>query len=122
MLIRHVTTVGAVLLAALAFLGMELQLPNALAATSATTAEIRFVDVGQGDGVVMRIGNKLIVSDVGEHNLEAVNNALEKLNWRSSRTIDIAILSHPHKDHVLNFPELAKTWNVKTAVISDSNY
>jgi beta-lactamase superfamily II metal-dependent hydrolase len=30
------------------------------------------------------------------------------LNWRSSRTIDIAILSHPHKDQVHNFPELAK--------------
>jgi beta-lactamase superfamily II metal-dependent hydrolase len=81
--------------------------PTAPAATSATTAEIRFVDVGQGDGVVMRVGNKLIVSDVGEHDLQAVNSALE-LNWRSSRTIDIAILSHPHKDQVHNFPELAK--------------
>jgi hypothetical protein len=39
-------------------------------------------DVGQGDGVVMGIGNKLIVSDVGEHKLDAVNSALEKLNWR----------------------------------------
>ena len=30
----------------------------------------------------------------------AVNAALEELNWRSSRTIDIAILTHPHEDHV----------------------
>jgi competence protein ComEC len=120
--IRHLlAVVGVAVLAALAFLEMESRVPNAPAAT-ATTAEIRFVDVGQGDGVVMRIGNKLIVSDVGEHNLEAVNNALEKLNWRSSRTIDIAILSHPHQDHVLNFPELAKTWRVKLAVISESSY
>lgn len=104
------------------FLAMLLRAPAAPAATSGLKAEIRFVDVGQGDGVGMRIGDKLIVSDVGEHNVEAVNAALEELNWRSSRTIDIAILTHPHKDHVLNFPKLAKTWKVKVAVMSDSNY
>jgi competence protein ComEC len=113
---------GVAVLAALALLVMLSGPPAAPAATSGTKATIRFVDVGQGDGVVMRIGNKLIVSDVGEHNIEAVNNALEKLNWRSSRMIDVAILSHPHQDHVSNFPELAKTWKVKMAVISESNY
>ena len=35
------------------------------AAPSASTAKIVFVDVGQGDGVVMRIGSKIIVSDAG---------------------------------------------------------
>jgi beta-lactamase superfamily II metal-dependent hydrolase len=119
---RLLTVLGVGVLAALASVAMLLRAPTAPAAGSATTAEIRFVDVGQGDGVVMRIGNKLIVSDVGEHNIEAVNTALEKLNWRSSRTIDIAILSHPHQDHVFNFRELAKTWRVKMAVISESNY
>jgi beta-lactamase superfamily II metal-dependent hydrolase len=113
---------GVAVLAALALLVMLSGPPAAPAATSGTKATIRFVDVGQGDGVVMRIGNKLIVSDVGEHNVEAVNAALAKMNWRSSRPIDVAILSHPHQDHVFNFRELARTWKVKMAVISESNY
>lgn len=102
--------------------GLLLRAPAAPAATPALTAEIRFVDVGQGDAVVMRIGNKLIVSDVGESNVEAVNKALEQLNRRSTRTIDVVILTHPHQDHVLNFPALAKTWKIKTAILSDSAY
>jgi competence protein ComEC len=99
------------------------QLPGADATTlAAPSARIVFVDVGQGDGVVMRIGNKLIVSDVGEDEEEAVDQALERLNWRSTRTIDVAILTHPHDDHVRNYPALARKWRVKLAVLSETNY
>jgi len=99
------------------------QLPGADATTLARpSARIVFVDVGQGDGIVMRIGNKLIVSDVGEDEEQAVDQALERLNWRSRRTIDVAILTHPHDDHVRNYPALARKWRVKLAVLSETNY
>jgi competence protein ComEC len=91
-------------------------------ASSTPSARIVFVDVGQGDGVVMRIGNELIVSDVGEDEAEAVDAALERLNWRRSKTIDVAILTHPHDDHVRNYASLAKEWDIELAVMSESTY
>jgi competence protein ComEC len=83
--------------------------------------EIRFVDVGQGDGVVMRIGGKIIVSDAGENNVQEMDAALHGLG---ATAIDVAILSHPHQDHDLNFVELVQSygWKVHTVVLSHSDY
>jgi beta-lactamase superfamily II metal-dependent hydrolase len=84
-------------------------------------AEISYVDVGQGDGVVMRVGRTFVVSDAGEYNAEGVDEALRRLG---APAIDIAILSHPHQDHVKNFTELLDSygWTIKTAVLSRSEH
>lgn len=84
-------------------------------------AEISFVDVGQGDGVVMRIGGKVIVSDVGEFKIENIDTELRRLG---ATKIDVAILSHPHKDHVKNLIELLLSyrWPIDTAILSRSDY
>lgn len=91
----------------------------AVQATSAS--EIQFVDVGQGDGVVMRIGGKVVVSDAGQFNVQSVDAALRSIG---ATAIDFAILSHPHSDHVKNFIALIKTdgWKIRTAVLSHSAY
>jgi len=77
--------------------------------------------VGQGDGVVMRIGGKVIVSDAGQFNLENMDGALHALG---ADAIDVAILSHPHSDHVKNFIALVNTdnWKVHLVVLSHSDY
>jgi competence protein ComEC len=118
----YVRALAAAVAAGCAYAGIA-QLGGAEATTlAASPAKIVFVDVGQGDGVVMRIGNKLIVSDVGEDEAEAVDRALEHLNWRRTKTIDVAILTHPHDDHVRNYPALARKWRIKLAVMSNTNY
>jgi competence protein ComEC len=85
-------------------------------------AQIDYVDVGQGDGVAMRIGGRFMLSDAGQRNVEAVEQALERLGAKN-KTIDVAILSHPHSDHVKNFLALlADGWTIKTAVLSHSEW
>lgn len=86
-----------------------------------TASEIQFVDVGQGDGVVMRVGGKVIVSDAGQFNVQSVDAALRAIG---AKAIDFAILSHPHSDHVKNFIALIKQdgWQIHTAVLSHSAY
>jgi beta-lactamase superfamily II metal-dependent hydrolase len=94
---------------------------SAPAVHTTTSPEIQFVDVGQGDGVVMRIGGKVIVSDAGQFNVQSVDAALRSIG---AKAIDFAILSHPHSDHVKNFIALIKTdgWEIHTAVLSHSAY
>jgi hypothetical protein len=36
-------------------------------------AEIQYVDVGQGDAVVMRVGDAFVVNDAGQFNVEGVD-------------------------------------------------
>lgn len=86
---------------------------------AANPARIVFVDIDQGDGVVMKIGGKVIVSDAGEFRIDAVNEELERLE---AKRIDVAILSHPHDDHVKNFVALFARWEVKKAVLSRSEW
>jgi competence protein ComEC len=113
-----VRTAAAVLLVA----GLTLVGPAAARNGKTLTSKISFVDVGQGDGVVMRIGGAFVVSDAGQFNVEKVDAALRKLGATS--TIDVAILSHPHSDHVKNFIDLVQTdhWKVKLAVLSHNAY
>jgi competence protein ComEC len=87
--------------------------------TAASAAVISYVDVGQGDAVVIRVGKKIIVSDAGELNPQSVDTELHKLG---ATKIDVAILSHPHKDHVKNFLDLLEIyeWPIKLAVLSHS--
>jgi competence protein ComEC len=84
-------------------------------------AEIVFVDVGAGDGVVIRVGGAVVVSDIGEQNIPFLYKALDKaLAKTGSREIEAIILSHAHDDHVKNFALLLKSgkYTVKQALLS----
>jgi competence protein ComEC len=86
-----------------------------------TAAEIVFVDVGAGDGVVIRVGGAVVLSDIGEQNIPFLYKALDKaLAKTGSREIEAIILSHAHDDHVKNFALLLKSgkYTVKQALLS----
>ncbi len=66
-------------------------------------AEIVYVDVAAGDGVVIRVGGAVVLSDTGEQNIPFLYKALDKaLADTGSREIEAIILSHAHDDHVKN--------------------
>lgn len=113
---RVATAVGVFGIAVLVAAGLRGASPPALAA--AEPAEIVFVDVAQGDAVVMRIGGQIIVSDAGEHEYQNLKDALTKVG--AGKRIDVAILGHPHDDHVRNFTRLFADFDVGKAVLSRS--
>jgi competence protein ComEC len=71
--------------------------------TAATQpAKVVFVDVGQGDGVIIKVGGRIIVSDAGFPSAaDEMHAALEDLG--ADRHIYRAILSHAHADHIGGF-------------------
>jgi competence protein ComEC len=86
-----------------------------------TPAEIVYVDVGAGDGVVIRVGGAVVVSDIGERNIPFVYKAIDAaLAKTGSRAIEAIILSHAHDDHVKNFALLldSRKYVVKRALLS----
>jgi competence protein ComEC len=90
-------------------------------APAAQRGKIVFVNVAQGDGVVIKLGSTIVVSDVGEHKVENVDATLRDLD---AKQIDVAILTHPHQDHVANLLSLARDyhWTIKQAVITQSQW
>src|SRR3989344_499996 len=71
-----------------------------------------FCDVGQGDGIVIRMPNgKMIVVDGGPD--DAVLDCLSGHMPFWQRTIDVAILTHPHSDHLMGFLPVMQRYTVK---------
>jgi competence protein ComEC len=91
------------------------------ATPAAERGKIVFVNVGQGDGVVIKLGSTIVVSDVGEHDVETVDATLRGLG---AKQIDVAILTHPHQDHVANLVPLVRNfhWAIKQVVITESQW
>jgi competence protein ComEC len=65
-------------------------------------AKVVFVDVGQGDGVIIKVGGRIIVSDAGFPSAaDEMDVALDALG--ADGHIYRAILSHAHADHIGGF-------------------
>jgi competence protein ComEC len=79
------------------------------ATTESTTAKVVFVDVGQGDGVIVKVGSRIIVSDAGLPGAAgAMDAVLEDLG--AEHHIYRAILSHAHADHIGGFIDLIEKY------------
>lgn len=112
---RRTLALGAVLALVLVLVGS----PAGVAArgtADASTAKIVFVDVAQGDGVVLRVGGKFIVSDAGlAGKAGKVDHELDLLG--AGDHIDVAILSHGHADHVGGFRKLVTDFGYEVDLV-----
>ncbi len=100
---------------------------SAAPARSAAQADARivFVDVGAGDGVVIRVGDAVVLSDAGELNIPFLYEALDKaLAETGSREIEAIILSHAHDDHVKNVELLVEShrYKVRQVLLSHNDH
>src|SRR5918995_6292536 len=110
---------AAVVCAFVLLAGSASAAPQSSAARAA--AKIVFVDVGAGDGVVIRVGGAVVLSDIGEQNIPFLYKELDKaLAEIGSHEIEAVILSHAHDDHVKNFALLLNSdkYTVKQVLLS----
>jgi len=92
--------------------------------TAATQpAKVVFVDVGQGDGVIIKVGGRIIVSDAGLPSAaDDMDAALEDVG--ANHHIYRAILSHAHADHIGGFIGLIEDfgYTIDTAVYAPHHH
>lgn len=79
---------------------------------------VTICDVGQGDAVYIRTPKgKNILFDAGPD--KSVLTCLRKYMPFWERSIDLAILSHPHADHLNGFIDVFEVYNVKQFATED---
>jgi len=80
-----------------------------------------FLDVGQGDSILIQTPNmQFILIDGGPD-----NSVLEKIGGIIpfyDRSIDLVILTHPHADHVSGLVDVLRNYDVKEIMITGVNF
>jgi len=77
--------------------------------------EVNFLDVGQGDAILIQRGNQQILIDGGADS-EKICLELGKRLPFWDRTIDLVVLTHPHGDHLIGLIEVLQRYKVGQAL------
>jgi competence protein ComEC len=80
------------------------------------TLEVHFIDVGQGDSMLVKYDNKSMLVDGGP--IDAGPAVAAYLKSHGVSTIDVLVSTHPHADHIGGLLTILKEFPVK--VVYDS--
>jgi competence protein ComEC len=72
---------------------------------------VSFLDVGEGDAILVRKGNQQVLIDGGP-GPQAINLEMGKEMPFWDRTIDLLVLTHPHNDHLAGLVEVLQRYEV----------
>lgn len=80
-----------------------------------------FLDVGQGDSILIQQGSRQVLVDGGPFT-QATVLALGREMPFWDRTIDLVILTHPHADHLTGLIEVLNRYRVNQVLFADLEY
>jgi len=71
---------------------------------------VHYIDVGQGDSILIQVNNKNLLIDAGpKSDKKKLLNYLSTLNLDK---LDYVIATHPHEDHIGNMDDVINDYNV----------
>ena len=82
---------------------------------------VSFLDVGQGDAILIQKGNRQILVDGGPNPQMLVSELSEKIPFWD-RTIDLVVLTHPSADHVTGLVEILQRYEVGQVIHPGLDY
>ena len=77
--------------------------------------EVHFIDVGQGDAILVEAGTSTMLIDAGENNKG--NLVKEYLNNRQITKLDYIIGTHPHSDHIGGLDTILDSFEVDKVLL-----
>lgn len=91
--------------------------PESPSTSTPTQGELKvhFIDVGQGDATLLQGPDFTVLIDAGRHDRSDV---VPYLKSAGVKTIDLLIGTHPHADHIGQFPQVIETFPVGEAWLS----
>ncbi|MGM9974969.1 MAG: ComEC/Rec2 family competence protein [Clostridiaceae bacterium] len=73
---------------------------------------IHFIDVGQGDSILIQYKNKNILIDAGPDYSEKF--LIKYLKDNKIKSLDVVIATHPHEDHIGGMDAIIKAFKIKS--------
>ncbi len=82
---------------------------------------VSFLDIGEGDAVLIQKGSRQILVDGGP-SPQAITLGLGSRMPFWDRTIDLVVLTHPHQDHLAGLVEVLRRYRVEQVLCPDLDY
>lgn len=79
--------------------------------------QIHFIDVGQGDSILIRSDGYNILIDAGENNKG--QTVVSYLQSQGVKTLDLVIGTHPHSDHIGGLDVVVNEMEVKQVLMPE---
>jgi competence protein ComEC len=93
--------------------------------TALQETKVVFLDVGQGDAILIQQGTLQILIDSSQNGKRLLSELGRQIPFWD-RTIELIILTHPDADHIAGFASLAKSYRIKkilwTGVEGESDF
>jgi competence protein ComEC len=114
--IAAVCLVGAIVCLAAFWGASRARRPSPIPPTPASIATIEFLDVGQGDAILIRSPEgKVALVDAGPS-----NRIVGQLRDRGIRSIDLVVVSHHHQDHYGGMAAVIRAFHPRVFLDADS--
>ncbi|MGN1318546.1 MAG: stalk domain-containing protein, partial [Lachnospirales bacterium] len=82
--------------------------------------KVHFVDVGQGDCIVITDNEHCMVIDAGEEGNE--NKVVNYIKSLDISTIDYVVATHPHSDHIGSLDGVVNSFNIKNVIMPNVSH
>lgn len=87
------------------------------ASISAGGDKVHFIDVGQGDSVLVESNGEYMLVDAGEENMGDV--VVDYLNKLGVEYIKYIVATHPHSDHIGGMDDVINNFKVENIIMPD---
>ena len=99
------------------FYFMDSDPPNT---TSGSNLEIDYIDVGQGDSVLIESDGKYMLIDAGKAG--ETDTVINHLRRKGVKKLEYAIWTHPDADHIGGAAEVIKTFQIGSVLMPDKTH
>lgn len=72
--------------------------------------KISFIDVGQGDSILVQTGSNTMLIDAGTR--EDAGRVIKLLEQSGIKKLDVVIATHPHEDHIGGMDDVIKQFDI----------
>lgn len=77
--------------------------------------KVHFIDVGQGDSILIETENSAMLIDAGEN--DQGTTVVEYLRSQNIESLDYVIGTHPHSDHIGGLDTVIETFPIETIIL-----